>query len=82
MVGMDRFLKKIGRVVDSPYCGMVVGFILVFTSLCEVWGTVWHDVSHFKFGVHHGVIVYGVYTILKSVPDLHEGLRHFNREKA
>ena len=60
---------------------MCVGFILVLTSLSEIWGTIWSDLSHFRFRVHHGVILYGLYTILRSIADLHEGLEHLNRKK-
>ena len=56
--------------------GHGAGLILVCTELMDVGETLWDDVAQMNLGAHHGVIVFGLLHILKTLPDIFEGLEY------
>jgi len=40
--------------------------------------TLWDDVAQMNFGAHNGVIVFGLLHILKTLPDIFEGLEYLS----
>ena len=60
-------LKKI---VNSPYLNLVAGFILLTTAGVEIF----ESIETHTIGAHHGVFIYAVVHILKSIPEILHGL--------
>lgn len=60
-------LKKI---VCSPYLNFLAGFILLITSGIEVF----ESIESTKVGTHHGVFIYAIIHIVKSIPEILHGL--------
>lgn len=78
---MNRFLKVLEKFVKSPFVNMAIGFVLLITGLMEAWDTLQEDLVHLHFKAHHGMIIFGFFNILKSVPDIFEGLeKHFHKK--
>lgn len=61
--------------IKSPYLKLFCGVILLISSGFEIIDS-FGDSS---FGAHHGVFVFGIIHILKSFPEIHEGLDHFDK---
>lgn len=70
---MTSFKSMLRKLVHNPILDFSVGIILFVTGLSEALAS-FTDFSHLKLGVHHGVVVLGLVTMLKSVADLFAGL--------
>jgi len=75
---MKKLLK---RIVNNPYLNIIVGLIFCLSGLAEAWGTLGEDLKNMNIGVHHGAIIYGLFHVLKNVPDLFEGLEYIQMEE-
>ena len=42
----------------------------------DVGEMLWDDVAQMNLGAHHGAIVFGLLHILKTLPDIFEGLEY------
>jgi hypothetical protein len=73
---MASYLPAIRRVVNNPFANIFVALILLVTSLMEAWETLSDDISGMNFGAHHGIMLFAVFQILKTLPDLMDAL-HF-----
>lgn len=62
-------LKKI---IDSPVLKLLVGIILLYTSGAEVWHQ-YQESKEVVVGAHHGIVVFALVHILKTLPDIMEG---------
>jgi hypothetical protein len=51
-----------------------VGVILFVTGFAEAYQSFASDIAHLRIGVHRGVLVLGVFSMVSSVPDLIEGV--------
>lgn len=71
---MKDFRVYLRKLVHNPYLDLILGVVLVVTGLSEAWGTIADDVANFRFGVHHGAIVFGFVTAFRSVVDIFAGL--------
>ena len=60
-------LKKI---TASPWLNLLAGIILLITSGYEIWDSL----GEATLGAHHGVFVFGLIQILKSIPEIMHGL--------
>ena len=73
---MPKYLPAIRRVVNNPFANIFVALILLTTSLMEAWETLFDYVGEMNFGAHHGIMLFAVFQILKTLPDLMDAL-HF-----
>ena len=71
---MRRVLERIRRFTGHPVTRMVMGLILVVSSIAEGYDTFFDDVSHLRLRAHHGLLLFGLMNVLSSLPDLIEGL--------
>ena len=67
-------IEKLRRVVSHPWLSLLVAVVLLLSGLSEGWDTLHEDLMNANFKAHHGVIVYGFYAMMKSLPDVFEGL--------
>lgn len=63
------------KLVSSPLLNLIVAVILLYSGLAESWHEI-QEMEGFRFGVHHGVILYSLMQILKTLPDLFEGMEY------
>jgi len=71
---MKAFLDRIRRFTDHPATRMATGLILVVSSIAEGYDTFFDDVQHFRLRAHHGLLIFGLVNMLRSMPDFIEGL--------
>lgn len=68
------------KIVDSPFLRLLVGIILLYTSGAEAWHE-FLEADEVSIGAHHGILVFAVVHILKTVPDIIEGLDNINESR-
>lgn len=73
-------METLRKFVESPYLNMIVGLIVLFSGLSEAWGTLYKDIFGGNFGAHHGVVVFGFFQILKSLPHILDGIKQLVKE--
>ena len=73
-------MKLLRKFVESPHINILIGLILLLSGLVEAWDTLSQDMMNGNFGVNHGVIIFGLFHILKSVPDIFEGMEKLTKE--
>lgn len=64
----------LNKIIQNPYLNLLIGFILLFTSGYETW----HTFSEFSIGSHHGILLFSISHILKTISDFKEGLKDIN----
>jgi len=62
-------LKKIS---ENPYLDLISGIILLITSGYEIIT----NLDKLSIGAHHGVAIFGMIQIIKSIPPLLETLKN------
>jgi len=65
-------LHSLIRFFKSPYANMVIGSLLIITGGLEVIRA-FEEVGH-EIGSEHGVAIFGIYTMLRSVTEIIDGL--------
>ena len=70
---MGGAIKRIRRVVEHPATRLGVGFILFGSGFIEAYQE-FSDLSHFGIGAHHGIMLFGLFNMFASIPDMIEGL--------
>jgi uncharacterized membrane protein YiaA len=73
-------VKHLKKFVEHPYVNIIVGIVLFLSGLSEAWETLSEDIMNGNFGVHHGVIIFGLFHVLKCIPDMFEGLEDMTKE--
>jgi hypothetical protein len=68
--------QKVRRFVEHPVTRLCLGFILFVSGLSEAYLSLTEDISEFQIGAHHGVLIFGLFTMIASIPDLIEGIGH------
>lgn len=58
-------------ITQSPYLNLLSGLILLMTAGYETVETF----DHFHLGSHHGVLVFSLIQILKTIPEFMHGLK-------
>ena len=56
----------------------MVGILLLYSGIYETV-EVFRDSEDVKVGAHHGVILFSILHILKTVPDFFEGLEYIEK---
>ncbi|WP_300674664.1 hypothetical protein [Desulfoluna sp.] len=64
-------LKKI---TTSPYLNFISGFFLLFTACYETW----ERIGDFSIGVHHGILVFSIVHIIKTIPEVLHGFKEID----
>jgi len=72
-------LKKIKDFVENPYVNLLIGAILFLSAISEVGDALYDDISNLNVRVHHGVMIYGIFMAIRSIPDLFESLERASR---
>jgi len=71
-------MKTLKSIVSNPYLNLFVGLTLFYSGVSESWDE-FQKMENIRFGVHHGVILFSLMQILKTLPELFEGLEHINQ---
>lgn len=71
---MRTYLTAIHRVVDHPWTNLAVAAALIGTSLSEMGESVLEPIMSGDIQAHHGVFVFGIAQLLKSIPEIVDGL--------
>ena len=64
-------LREITR---SPYLNLLSGLVLLGTSGYETWSTL----EEFSIGSHHGILLFSIIHILRTIPEMTHGLKDLN----
>ena len=67
-------MNALRRFISHPWVGLVAALAMLLAGLSEGWDTIQEDLMNTEVKTHHGVIVYGFYAVLKSIPDVFDGL--------
>ena len=70
-----QFIKLI---VTSPYLNFVSGIILFASGVSESLHE-YQEMEGLHFGIHHGIILFSLVQILKTIPEIFEGLEFIRR---
>ena len=62
-----------------PYINILLGIILCVTALYEIFYSLEETSEALKIGTQHGVFVLGLFHILKTLPDIAEGLERISK---
>ena len=71
-----RIIKKITK---NPYLNLGVGIIFLWSGISETLSEL-QELEEFKLGAHHGVIIFSIMHILKTLPDIFEGLEYVSKD--
>ncbi|MBF0445638.1 MAG: hypothetical protein HQL68_08600 [Magnetococcales bacterium] len=71
------FMVKLKAFSNNRYLKLVVGCVLFFTGLNEAGETIWDDITSMNVGAHHGIMVFGIFQTLQSLPDIFSGVNYF-----
>ena len=74
-----KAMERLRQFIESPYTNLFVGLILFLTGLSDAWDTFYDDLSHFRFHVHHGIMIYGLFSVVKTIPDLFSSLQYVHQ---
>ncbi len=77
----DIVLEKLRRITDSPIFNIPAALGLILASIGEVRESFSSEWEQIKVGVHHGVFLYGVLSLIKGIPDLGEAMTRVSEAK-
>jgi len=66
-------MRSLARFLENPWTNIGVALILIATSSLELWEDFAHEGPD-GLGAHHGILVFGVVSLLKALPDALEGV--------
>jgi len=64
----------LNRFIKNPFTNLLSGIILLVSSGYEVWSTI----DEFTVGAHHGILLFSIVHILKSLPEVLQGTKEIN----
>jgi len=76
---LDKTIVIMRSFVENPYTNLIIGMILFGSGLSEAWNTLHNDIVHMNIKVHHGVMIFGIFSMLKTLPDIFLRLEHVHR---
>ena len=74
---MTTSSQTLKRIVNNAYANLFIGVILLITCLIEIWDTMVEDIIGMNFKGEHGLIIFAVAHILKTLPDIMVSLDRF-----
>lgn len=72
-------MERLRRFIENPYTNLIVGLILFFTGLSDAWDTLYDDLAHLHIRVHHGIMIYGIFSVVKTIPDIVSSLQYVHQ---
>ena len=76
----NKMIKRIKKITENPYLNIGVGIIFLWSGISETMAEL-KELEEFKMGAHHGVIIFSIMHILKTLPDIFEGLEYVSHDK-
>ncbi len=70
-------MKTLKRIVKNPYLNIIVALLFLYSGISETVSEL-KELEGFRIGVHHGVILFAILQIFKTIPDLFEGLEYID----
>lgn len=70
--------KKLAAFVHNPWIDFTLGSMLVVAGFAEVGYSLEYDITHFNLRLHHGVILYGIVSMVKALVDLFAGIQLYD----
>ena len=67
------------RWVESAVLNLIVGLIMFGSGLMEAWDTLGADLASANFGGHHGIAVFGLFSVVRALPDLFGGMEYVTK---
>ena len=67
------------RIVENPYLNIAVGLIFLATGIAEVAREIIEVEEEVNVGAHHGVVIFAILHLLRSLPELFEGLEYLQK---
>ncbi|GAB6041907.1 hypothetical protein [Endothiovibrio diazotrophicus] len=67
-----------GRFAKNPYVSLLVGLAFLYTGVSDAVREL-EALGHLRVGVHHGVILFALLHILKTLPDLVDGTKYLRK---
>ena len=62
-------MSKLKKIAENPWLNLASGLILFFTSANEIVRTFGDG----HIGAHHGAAVFGLFQVIRCLPDILEG---------
>jgi hypothetical protein len=62
---------------QHPFVNLFCGLILLLTSGYETWSTI----EELTVGAHHGVFLFSIVQVLKTLPEMLQGTKEINIAK-
>jgi len=73
------YVRVIKRIVENPYLNILVGVIFLLSGLSEIVHEL-KELEEVKLAAHHGVVLFAILHIFKTLPDFFEGLEYVDKE--
>ena len=67
-------MKNLAKILKSPWAHLFIGIVVFISGLSEAWETLGEDMRSFRLGGHHGVGLLGLFTALKAIAEVIEGM--------
>jgi hypothetical protein len=75
-------MKAFRRFLDSPYTNLVIASFLFCSGLSEAWESLASEFEYSGLRVHHGILVFSIFHILKCLHQIFENLDRVRSKKA
>lgn len=63
------------KIIRSPYLNLFCGLILITTAAYETYESFYE----FSIGAHHGVLIFGIVQVIKTLPEIILGLKEIEK---
>lgn len=63
-------IETLKKITENPWLNLIAGAILLGTAGYEVW----ESLAEHTIGAHHGVALFGLLQLLRSIPEVMHGL--------
>lgn len=72
-------MEMLRNFIENPYTNLFIGMILFGTGLSDAWDTFYTDIIHLNIKVHHGIMIFGIFNILQTLPNIFGSLEHVHQ---
>jgi hypothetical protein len=72
-----RWLESLRRIVGHPLTQLGVALVLIVTSAIELSQTFVDDFYSTRVRATHGLLIVGIWQMLRTLPDLIEGIERY-----
>lgn len=78
MTTSNSFQSMLKRIVDNPYLNLLVGAVLLISGIAESLDEL-DKLEHFRLASHHGLILFSLVHMLKSLCELFESAEYLDK---